>query len=301
MTQFSTREVPWMKLGQLVDRPQTAAEAAALSGLDFTVSAEVVRYERSGEMMTMDNRCVIVCDDTDEPLGIVSSGYGIVQYRDAFDFMDQINPYYVAAGSLQKRRQAFMVVEMPDVSINVLGGDDPHSLYAVLRTSHDCTRAIEVMAMPLRGKCMNQLTLQSFSHGATNRWSIKHTSKVQEKLRDASRVHDQLKGYAHAVEETADRLASIQVTYELASTALDRAVPSYIKSRDTVKNRIIEMWNTDPTVGYPGTGWGLVNAVSSYFDWERQGGTAESRFVASLQGQTFQAINRTAAMLLSRA
>ena len=55
-----------------------------------------------------------------------------------------------------------MVVKVP-MAINVLSGDDPHDLYGVLRTSHDLSRATEVMVMPLRGRCMNQLTLHSFS------------------------------------------------------------------------------------------------------------------------------------------
>jgi len=52
--------------------------------------------------------------------------------------------------------------------------------------------------------------------------------------------------------------------------------------------------------GFAGTGWGLVNAVSEHMDWQRILGTPESRFLGALQGQTYRAINRTAALVLSR-
>jgi hypothetical protein len=65
--------------------------------------------------------------------------------------------------------------------------------------------------------------------------------------------------------------------------------------------QIMDLWTTSPTVGYAGTGWGLVNAVSEQFDWYRQGGTAESRFLGALAGNTHKAINDVAAQVLARA
>lgn len=298
---FSTRTAPWFKLGELIDQPVTAAEAAKLAGIDWTVSPATVQYTHNGKQHSMESRQVIVRDDTGEAMGISSDSYGIVQYSEAFDFMDAVSPHFIAAGPLQGGKQAFMVVQLKlEKELNVLGGEDPHSLFGVLRTSHNCTRAIEIMAMPLRHRCMNQLTLRSFSKGIENRWSITHTRNAKEKLQNALASVQKLSDYVSEVNDLADRLVHTEVTNEKALAILDRVVPSYSKKREEVKERIVTMWHTDPTVGYSNTGWGLVNAVSSYYDWERSGGTAESRFVASLQGQTHTAINRTAGMLLTR-
>lgn len=308
-TMVSTRTVPWMKLGKLTEKAMTAAEAAQLGGLDFDVekcdlfyAAELVNTE-TGQVQKVvrpiPNRRAIVRKDTGVCLGIMAKGYPPLQYREAFDFMDQVNPNFVAAGGLRSGRQGFMVVET-DLMDNVLGGEDPHKLYGILRTSHDGTRAVEVIAMALRGKCMNQLTMQTFTKGARYRWSIKHTSTMATKLKEATQTLSRLGAYANAYQVNVDRLVHTQLHEMDARTILKKALPDRPKTQDQI-DTIINAWFTAPTVGFAGTGWGLVNAVSEYFDWQRTGGTPESRFIGALQGQTHNAINRVARQMLTPA
>lgn len=305
--QFSTRIVPWMKLGKLVDDVVTAQEAAKLGGLDFSVRHEPVYFAtkedgKPPKFTKIEGRKAVVRNDTNDWLSITSAAYPIVQYAEAFDFMDSLSPRFVAAGALRKGRQGFMVVETDaHFTSKFLTETDPHSLYAVLRTSHDCSRAVEVMVMPLRGKCMNQLTLRSFSRTTPHRWSIVHAGDVKSKLIAASESIGHLADYARALESNAERLVNIKVSPEVACETLVRVLPDRPK-RPEVVDAILAIANqrTD-TVGFEGTGWGLVNAVSEYFEWDRKGGSAESRFLAALQGQTHNAINKTAGVLLSRA
>lgn len=315
--QFTDRTVPWMKLGKIEDTALTAAEAAKAGGLDFHVSLRDCYYGTTvplfgSEDLTevkhtkISNRKVVVRDDTEDPLGIVSAGYPVLQYRDAFDFMDTVvngkDTRYVAAGSLRGGKQGFMVVRAPDsMQVNVLDGKDPHEMFMVLRTSHDLTRAIEVMAMPLRGKCMNQLTLTSFAANVPHRWSIRHTSTMQAKLEDAAKSIAQLGAYADRFNELAKRLVAIKVTDEKCKYVLGKVVPKTSVKRDEVVDTIISKMHSSPTVGWDGTGWGLVNAVSDHYDWGRSGGSPASRFLAALEGQTHKAINKTAAILLKTA
>lgn len=310
--QFTDRMVPWMKLGKIEDTALTAAEAAKAGGLDFNVSLRNCAFsklEPDTELPVwtpVSNRRVVVRDDTEDPLGIVSAGYPVLQYREAFDFMDTVvngkDTRYVAAGSLRGGKQGFMVVRAPDsMQVNVLDGKDPHEMFMVLRTSHDLTRAIEVMAMPLRGKCMNQLTLTSFAANVPHRWSIRHTSTMQAKLEDAAKSIAQLGAYAERFNELAKRLTQIKVTDEKCKYVLGKVVPKTSVKRDEVIDTIIAKMHSSPTVGWDGTGWGLVNAVSDHYDWGRSGGSPASRFLAALEGQTHKAINKTAAILLKTA
>lgn len=306
-TLVSTREVPWMKLGGLAEKPMTAAEAAELGGLNFTVSKCPLAFGRQVDLPSSElysykpikERIAVVRDDTDEWLGIMSKNYPLLQYREAFDFMDTVAPEYVACGALKGGKQGFMVVKAPDTTLDVLAGADPHDMYVVLRTSHDGSRAIEVAVMPLRNRCMNQLTLQSFTRGVPHRWSIKHTSSMTEKLKDAQDSLKQVGVYAKSLEKIADRLAGVSVTDDVAKSTLEAVLPDRPRRGEQIE-QIITTWHTSETVGFDWTGWGLVNAVSDYFDWGRAGGSPESRFVAALQGQTHNAINRTAGRLLSR-
>ena len=302
---FSAREVPWMKLGKLIDEPVTAAEAAKLGGIDFAVAEEpVYRMTKTDgkppRYTKIEDRKAIVRTDTDQTLSIVSKTYPVVQYGEAFDFMDALSPHFVAAGGLRKGRQAFMVVRAPeDIKITPFDGDD-HQLFATLRTSHDCSRAVEVQVMPLRGMCMNQLTLTSFRKEVKHRWVITHTGDVKSKLAAANVSIANLGSYAKAFTDNAQRLVEIKVTQETAEATLKRVLPDRPK-RDEAIERILTGWQTKSTVGFLETGWGLVNAVSEYFEWTRVGGTSESRFLAALEGQTHRAINKTAGILLSRA
>lgn len=300
--QFSSRIAPWMKLGELVDGVLSAQEAAKLGGLDFRVREDALysAHKEDGKppkFSKIEGRKALVREDTGQWLGIVSSGYPVVQFGEAFDFMEGVSPEFVAAGALRGGKQGFMVVRT-SAQINM---DDPHELFAVLRTSHDCSRAVEVMVMPLRGLCMNQLTLRSFASKVDHRWTITHTGDVKSKLAAAQGSLSKLALYAAAYESNAQRLMSVKVSDEVANETLRRVLPDRPK-RPEVITRIIGAWHGRPdTVGFDGTGWGLVNAVSEYFEWDRALGTPESRFLAALQGQTHNAINKTAGYLLSRA
>lgn len=295
-TMFSSRVVPWMSLGALTEGVKTAAEAAELGGLNFEVEQRPLEWVgEDGARHEIPGRRALVRKDTAEWLSIMSTDYSVLQFGEAFDFMDGVNPNFVAAGVLKGGRQGFMVVEGP--KMNVLSGDDPHELFIVLRTSHDGSRAIEVAVMPLRSRCMNQLTLNSFAVGAQHRWSIRHTSSMKQKLADAHESLKKLDEYAAGYEHLADKLVNVQLDDHDAENVLKAVLPDRPK-RDEQITSIISRWHTAETVGFDWTGWGLVNAASEYFDWGRPNGTPESRFVGALQGSTHKVINGVAQQLL---
>lgn len=310
-TQFSTREVPWMKLGKLVEQPVTALEAAKLAKLDFTVSLrDVGWYNDDVPFSKIPGRKAVVADDNGDFMGFVSSSkYHSLQYGEAFDFMDSINPLYVAAGGLRSRRQGFMVVKPSNVDeVAILGGQDPHGLYAVLRTSHDCSRATEVSVMMLRNKCMNQLTLQSFTRGVPYRWSIKHTSTQAAKLKEAQQSLANIGLYVSQYAKNVAKLAHTQVSDAKARELIKMTIPMPKGKTDRTADqyeervsKIAELFWTSPQVGFAGTGWGLVNAVSEYLEWHRPGGTPESRFINALEGETHKRINHMAMLVMANA
>ncbi len=303
--QFSAREVPWMKLGKIqTDGPVDAATAAKLGGIDFEVAEAPVSFMTKVEgappkYHKVPDRKAIYRTDTGAWLSIVGKDYPILQFGEAFDFMDGLSPEFVAAGALRKGRQGFMVVRAPQ-GLRGPTDDDPHELFGVLRTSHDCSRAIEVAVMPLRSRCMNQLTLNSFAKGIPTRWTVTHVGDVKAKLRQAEDTIVKLGAYAKQYELNSVKLANITVTDENAHDILKRVLPDRPK-RDEVIVKIISGWHSRPdTIGFEKSGWGLVNAVSEYFEWDRVGGSPESRFLAALQGQTHTTINKTASLILTR-
>ena len=306
MQAVSTRTAPWFKLGKIAET-LSAEEALTQGGLDFTVSARDLAFAPEGAhdgstWTEATHRKMIVRDDTGDPFDVVSSDYPVWQYRESFTLVEELEPTFVAAGTLKSGRQGFMVCTLPGLKeLNLLENSDPHDLYVVVRASHDRTRKVEISMMPLRGKCMNQLTLASFSKDAPQRWTIGHTPNMAQKLADVKRSLDKTAAYARELAGIAQRLEDIRVTHEAAVPILEKVLKA-TPTRPAKITSILEAWDVQATNGHPETGWGLVNAVSEYYDWQRAGGTPESRFTAVLDGfgQTYKAINRTAALLLSR-
>lgn len=297
---FSVREVPWMKLGKLVDRPVTAAEAAHAAGMNFEVDKRPIYFvNNAGHSTVIPDRVAIVRQDTETPLGIMAPTYQMLQYGEAFDFMDNAGSAYVAAGLLKGGRQGFMVVEAPE-QFRAMDAYDPHDLYMILRTSHDGSRAVEVTVQSLRHRCMNQLTLRSFANNAAHRWSIKHTTTMRTKLENARQAIQRIDEYAKNYADMAVQLVDMHVSEERAITALKDVLPDKPK-RDEQISRIITSWHTSDTVGkqFDYTGWGLLNATSDLIEWGRNGSSPESRLISALQGPIINTTNALADRLFA--
>lgn len=304
MTTFTTRELPWIKLGTVIDTPVDATEASALGGLNFEVKIEEAGYHRNGKWHKQSDRRALIRDDTGDFYGFCSTDYKVVQYAEAFDFLDQINPQYVAAGTLRDGRQGFMVVKLPEHSnldISLKGETDPHDLYVIVRASHDMSKGIEVALITLRDKCMNMLSLPSLTAGAPQRWSIRHIGDPHSKLREAQAVLANTDRYEQAFRSLTRRLVDVQVKRDEVPMLLERVLPDK-PQREKQIEAITAAYDGAPTVGFTGTGWGVVNAVSEYFMWERTGGlrTAESTFRDNLDGAAHKYVGRTAQLLLRR-
>jgi phage/plasmid-like protein (TIGR03299 family) len=309
---FTTRELPWMKIGAIEDGAQSAKEAAKKGGLDFDVELVEAGYKwkvnpgsHTSPWRTVDIRKAVVRADTGQFISFVSSKiYKPVQYSDVFAFLDEINPSYEAAGTLGNGRQGFMVVKLPKrAKLDLdLDGKDAHDVYVVVRTSHDLTRAIEVAVLMMRGKCMNALTLSSFTRDAPQRWSVKHIGQdPMAKLLEAKRTLTNTDRYMDAFTSVAQRLNEVHVDADEARRLLVRILPDR-PHRDNQVESIVAAWKTSDTNQFPDTGWGLVNGVSEYFEWGRDARTrtAQSQFMGGLQGSTHKYVNRTAQLLLRR-
>lgn len=309
---FTSRQAPWYQLGPRIDGDVDAATAAKLGGLDFEVELRpAVRPKRKSDnsgwtYVQVPSRRTLVRTDSDEFIDYVSADYRMLQYGEAFAFMDEINPRYVSAGSLSHGKQGFIVAQLPDIAalnIEVNGEVDPHELFVIIRTSHDRSKAVEISLMPLRGRCMNQLALNSFSQGAPQRWSIKHIGDVKAKMEAAQKVLTVAPKYAEIYANKVRQLGSVTISSDDdARGVLKRVLPDKPK-RDEQVDAIMAAFHTNPAVGFTGTGWGLANAVSEYFDWGRNAGTrtAQSQFTSGLTGDTSKYFNRTAQVLLNRA
>jgi phage/plasmid-like protein (TIGR03299 family) len=314
-TSFTLRDVPWGKVGTVIDGgAKTALEAAKLGGMNFKVllveagfkSPKAEASKKGSAWKSISTRRTAIREDTETFFDFVSADYVPVQYAEAFAFMDGINPNYVAAGTMSGGKQAFIVAEMPGMTtldLEVAGEVDRHKVYGILRTSHDRSKALEVAVLTLRDKCMNAITLSSFTAGAKQRWSIRHVGDPLAKLQQARTSLVRTEVYLEELKKTARSLGEIDLLLDDAQEVLKRVLPDRPK-RDEQITAITDAWRHDPTIGeaFANTGWGLVQAVNGYYEWGRNEGTrtAASRFTGALNGATHKYTDRTAQLLLRR-
>jgi phage/plasmid-like protein (TIGR03299 family) len=304
---FTSRQVPWMKLGTVIDRDVDATEAARLGGLDFEVELIPAgcSFNKGKSYKRVPDRFAIVRKDTEEWFNWASSEYGVVQYSEAFNFLNEINPKFVAAGALRGGRVGFMVIQHPNVDdlsgLELNGVGDPHEFFVVVRTSQDMSYSVEISLMTLRGRCMNELTLPSFTRNAPHRWSLRHSKNVRDRMHDAKVVLTRSNAYVDEFTKIARRLADIDVDFETAKQTLSYVLPDRPR-RDKQIEEILGVYEGSSTNGFQGTGWGLTNAVSEYFEWERPRRQSDmTQLINVLDGTTHQRVAKTAQVLLATA
>lgn len=294
---FSVREVPWHGLGAVLESPPASvAEAIDASGLGWSVAKrrlaidcgadlpDVLRYRGfSGYYAT-------VRQDTDEVLGVVGERYRIVQNDEAFAFVDQLlgsSMNFETAGSLHGGRRVWVLATLPE---HVEVGGDPVRPYVLLLNSHDGSTAVVAATTPVRVVCQN--TLNWGLRDARQKFAIRHTEAVTQRVHEARRVLELSIDYYKQFKRLGDRLASERCTDSQLRHVLDELYPSGTgdaassraqRSREQTKQQIAELFLGGATRGNaPGSKWAAVNAIVEYGDWLRPMRAGSERFARVL-------------------
>jgi phage/plasmid-like protein (TIGR03299 family) len=235
-----------------------------------------------------------VRSDTGAVLGIVGERYRIVQNRDAFCFIDQLigsAMHFETAGSLHGGRRVWVLARLPE---HVEVGGDELRPYVLLMNSHDGSTALVAATTPVRVVCQN--TLNWGLQRARQRFSIRHTEAIAQRVHEARRVLELSIDYYEQFKRTGDELASQHCTEAQLRSVLDElypsgegdtATPRAARSREQVKERISELFLHGPTQGNaPRSKWAAVNAIAEHADWLRPIKQGTERFARTLDDGT---------------
>jgi phage/plasmid-like protein (TIGR03299 family) len=299
---FSVRATPWHGLGAVLDRPPASvAEAIEAAGLGWSVvkkplvidrgpdwQLDVLRYKK------VHGYYATVRQDTDEELGVVGERYRIVQNHEAFAFVDQLLGSAInfeTAGSLHGGRRVWVLATLPE---HVEVGGDAVRPYVLLMNSHDGSTAVVAATTPIRVVCQN--TLNWGLSRAKQKFSIRHTEAVTQRVHEARRVLDLSINYYDQFKRYGDQLASERCTERQLRKVLDELYPNGAddsassrtrRSRQNTKDRIAELFFRGETQGNaPGSKWAAVNAIIEYGDWIRPIREGTERFGRALDDST---------------
>jgi phage/plasmid-like protein (TIGR03299 family) len=284
----SNREIPWHKLGTVVDGALTAEEALQKAYLDSTVyvseesvSTHVPLKENSDKKTNIkfDSKFLTYRyhpkTGEAEALGCVGNKYVPIQNTDAFNFLnmlaDESGAVFETAGSLNKGRQVFMSMKFPE-TMKLAGGQDTLNMYLMATNSHDGSRSFSVAVTPIRVVCTNTVTLGL--QKAISKVTLKHTSGATAKVQQARETLGMVFAYQEEFENEVERLLSTKFTtkqYQQFVTALVPDKPEASlraeNSREEVRQQMFSLWNADTQKNVAGTKWAAYNAVVEYADW----------------------------------
>jgi phage/plasmid-like protein (TIGR03299 family) len=296
---FSVRVTPWHGLGAVLEHPPASVgEAIDASGLNWNVAKESIAIHRGGippdwarpASEAIPGYYATVRQDTQDVLGIVGERYRIVQNDEAFAFVDQLlgsSIHFETAGSLHGGRRVWMLATLPE---HVEVGGDPVRPYLLLMNSHDGSTAVVAATTPVRVVCQN--TLNWGLQNARQKFSIRHTEAVTQRVHEARRVLDLSINYYEQFKRFGDELASQRCTERQLRSVLDELYPAGTgdsmsgrtrRSRQQTKDRIAELFLRGETQGNaPGSKWSAVNAIVEYGDWIRPLRSGGQRFARAV-------------------
>lgn len=301
-TMFAVKTPPWHGLGKILENAPTSSRAIIEAGLDWGVSRVPLKYDGpDGTLLTVHHRMGIMREDTGEVLGICNPKFAPVQNEEAFSFMDDIVGrgnlvVYETAGCLGRGETIWLLARINDGTFEPLSGD-PVEPYILLANGHDGSRSLSARFTSVRVVCQNTLNLATA--GSASSISIRHSGDMLKKLEDA---RTQLGfGKLEKAKEHLRQLARLEVVQSDIDDFLLELVPKPTgdedPSRRTAMREAIRVHMEEgPGADLPGirgTGWWMLNGVTSYVTHEKtsrgHGGDADIEKRKRLESSWFGA------------
>ena len=233
-----TGETPWHGMGVSMPSHCTPREAMQAAGLDWTVEAAPLYWQRPDQIEAaepVEDRVQLYRSDTADPLGIVSTDYVPFQNSEIVDFIGEVLGDDFAAvetaGSLRGGRRVWFLL---DQGRHDIAGVDPVAKYSLFASGHDGTLSFRVLSTPIRVVCANTFRAAG-ADGHKEGLSIPHRGDMAAAI-DAAR--HALAGTLHMHEEfiqAGERLAARQISSEWVRQFFWNAYVRRIASHDSAK------------------------------------------------------------------
>ncbi|GIV02619.1 MAG: hypothetical protein KatS3mg015_1449 [Fimbriimonadales bacterium] len=296
---FYVGEVPWHGLGTPLPQLATAREALEASGLTWKVALREIRDE---DYRRVENRRLLVREDTGDVLAVVTKRYEPLQNAEVFHFFDDVTadpngPKYEVAGSLHGGRRVWLLARLPEV-IQVVRGEEIKP-YLLLVNGHDGRTAIRMFPTSVRVVCQNTLNWAIGEADENLIWRRAHTGTLDR--RDVSNARKIL-GLASQQFKELEQLLKELTRVRVKPGDVDELLREVYRHDLSERRRqlVAELLESGPGSDNPavrGTYYGLLNAITDMEDHYRFARPANraGRLASSLFGQGAQRKKRALA------
>jgi phage/plasmid-like protein (TIGR03299 family) len=280
-------EKPWHGLGQELQRGAPIEVWLKAAQLDWSLKRLPVQYLVDGKLRTMDDRFVLVRDDTNDALSIVSSNYQIVQPKEVVEFYrDLVDAYgytLETAGALNGGRKVWALAKTGRTGFSGNDSTDEVAAYILLATSCDKTLATTAAFTSIRVVCQNTLffALDDIKGKERPHVKVPHNHRF-----DADRIKHTL-GLVDVAWEAFMRKVTVMTTCVMQAADASRffekvlgkkedaPLPPKIQRELATINALFHDAPGQKLAATKDTLWGGVNAVTYYADHVRKGTAGE--------------------------
>lgn len=268
------RESSWSNIGTDVSVCQNIDEVLRLSGLDYDVQKVPLVTENGLAVPGQ----VALCNQ-EKVLGVVSEKFGVVQNREAFEFVNYMGDdiTYEKAGQTANG-MVYVIAKLPEVAI--LG--DSFIPHVIFRNGFNGKWSIAAAICPLRIVCQNQFSV-AFGD-SPNTVTVRHTMDVKGRLEEAKEVLRTSADYMRHLNDLAEAMAAKKLDHSQVMKVINTLFPigEDVGPRaqaiaEQKRAALFEAYKAADNANYTGTAWGVVNAYADYMTHRKPGGKKETR------------------------
>lgn len=300
---------PWHGLGSQLTEDAPLSTWLTEAGMEFEILETTVQGQAIGnQMISMPERKMLYRDDTLTPLAVVSSKYKVVQPREILyaqeELIEQLGFKMETAGVLFGGKK-FWSMSRTNFSDEVLAGDKVGQ-YLLLTTACDGSLATTAKFTSVRVVCNNTLTMSL--GGESNKTTVKipHSAqfdmgRVKAELGLAGESWNKFIGDMRTLSDK--KMTKSQAINFLIELVGDPTKSLEDQSQGSAKlmTHMFNLWNSDSIgnelVGH--TRWGMLNAVTEYYDHHTGHKTVDARMNNAWMGDGEKAKMQAADLLLS--
>ena len=293
-------ETPWHGLGQAMDPAAPLEVWREQAGMAWQIEDSVVEYQNrvADDILSFPEKKVLYRSDTGAALAVVSNRYQVVQPETVLEFyrelIDTAGFKMSTAGVLFGGKKFWALAEMG--KSDDVGAGDRVNGYLLLSTACDGSMATVAQFTSVRVVCNNTLRLAVQSEGSSKpRLSVPHSTifdanKVKAELglvsnswdsfiTDARRLADRKLTRGEELQWLIDTFGDPKVAVEDQS-ATDAKVMKYVHSLYAGHGKGAKLPGAEKTL------WGMINAVTEYYDFHTGHKTLDGRFDKAQFGET---------------
>jgi phage/plasmid-like protein (TIGR03299 family) len=280
-------ETPWHGLGTKLPEGQSIDIWLKAARLEWELKRLPVQYLVDGRPQAMEDQFVLVRNDTNAALSVVSGNYRIVQPGEVLEFYRELVDGYgytlESAGALDIGRKVWALARTGVGDTADQEGKDGLAAYLLLATSCDKTLATTAAFTSIRVVCQNTLFFALEDAKTARRPQV----KVPHNLRfDADRVKEELgvmdKAWADFIKNVRKmalyRMEIAQASQFFKELLLQKDAQKLSNNAEREHQSIVSLFGSAPgqdLASAKDTLWGAVNAVTYYVDHVRSGSAGD--------------------------